>query len=350
MVGTCIGAGFVSGAELVRFFGIDGFLLPGVLSSVVFFLLLTQALELGKKYNGYEGVMDALFARFAPVAKTVVILLALIPCAGLVAGFDALLPAYKPLLSVIGLLVVSLFVGKGMKGISLLNLVLVPALLCFLFYYGDAPYAFYEILPQNASGLFGGVLYAGMNTFLALPALMDAGKEMKRPRLSAVLSALFIGLCAVFVLGAIARMGEEALKNEMPFLAVTGKNPLFYLAAALAVATSLASALYPLFCACNRCAKGKPFKKFAARAIVLLAAFVLSRFGLKQIVGYFYPVLGILGLFFSAFCIFHEYLFEQNDEKIHRRRQSAQQKRRAHHQIELKHLPAVDDKIAKPRL
>lgn len=349
IIGTCIGAGFVSGAELVRFFGAEGFFLPVLLSGVVFFGLLVQALLLGKRYGGYEGVTNALFKRFSPAVRVGITVISLIPCAGLTAGFDALMPSFKPFPSLIGLCLVSLFTAKGMKGVGLLNTVLVPALVCFLFYFGKLGAAFSAFVPTGASGFFGGVLYAGMNTFLALPVLMDAGKEMKRPKLSAALAAAFIGACALFVLGAVATAGEGAIGCEMPFLFVMRGNVLFYLAAALAVATSLASTLYPLFCFCNDIGKNRKLIKYAASVFILLAAFALSRVGLSGIVCYFYPVLGILGLAFSAFCIFYENLFEKDHEKIHSRRQQTQQKRGAHHQVELEHLPAVDDKVPKSR-
>ncbi len=350
IVGTCIGAGFVSGAELVRFFGAGGFFLPVIVSSLAFYFLLVFALLLGKKYGGYESATNTLFKRFAPAVRILIALFSFIPCAGFIAGFDALLPNYKPLLSIVGLLSVSLFVGRGMKGVGILNAVLVPALIAFLFVFGDCAVAFRALMPVSAAGFWGGVVYAGMNAFLALPVLMDAGREMKRPCFSAALAACFIGACALFVLGAVAREGQGAIESEMPFLFVMRGNVLFYVAAALAIATSLCSSLYPLFSLCERLAEKKKAAKYAARALVLLAAFAFSRLGLAGIVVYFYPILGIIGLFFSVFCVLHEYLFEEHDEEIHACRKKTKQKRRAHHKVELKHLPAVDDKITKPRL
>ena len=234
-----------------------------------------------------------------------------------------------------------------MKGVGILNAVLVPALLLFIFCYGDIGQVFSCVIPIKLNGFFGGTLYAGMNTFLALPALMDAGKEMKHPKVSAVLASVFIGACALFVLGAVFKGGMGAVCSEMPFLYVMQGNVLFYIAAALAIATSLASTLYPLFSACENVRDNR--KKHAARLIIMLAAFGLSRMGLSRIVTYFYPILGILGLFFSVFCIFHECFFKKYDEKVHSRRQKAQKEGSAHHKVELKHLPAVDDEISQPR-
>ena len=347
IVGTCIGAGFVSGAELVRFFKTDGFLFPVIVSCLAFFCFLVLFLSLGKKYDGYEGATNVLFHKGAPAVRVAVVFLAFIPCAGFLAGFDALLPQYKPLLSVAGILLVSLFLEKGMKGIGVLNGVLVPVLIVFILWKGNGVAALSRFRGSGAGGYLGGVMYASMNAFLAMPVLMDAGKEMKHPKLSSALAAAIIGTCALFVLGAIVHAGVNVKEEEIPFLAVMRGNVFFYVASALAIATSLASALYPLFSVCNRFQKGK---KIAARICVLLTAFLLSRLGLKGIVEYLYPVLGILGFFLLIFCIFHEYLFKEHNEKVHDCRQQTEQESGAHHKVELEHLAAVHDKVAEPRL
>ena len=190
IVGTCIGAGFVSGAELVRFFGADGFFLPVLLSSSCFFAFVLLFLAAGRKYGGYEGATGALFQRLAPAVRLAVLLLAFIPCAGLISGLDALAPTYKPLPSLCGLALVSVFVIWGVKGIKGLNAVLVPLLLLFVFLYGNPVAAAGELVPRRVGGFLGGAVYAGMNAFLALPVLMDAGAKLKRVVVPSAAAAL----------------------------------------------------------------------------------------------------------------------------------------------------------------
>lgn len=346
IIGTSIGAGFLSGAELVRFFHTEHFFFPVMLSAFFFFLVSTYYLHLGKKYGGFAGALNALFGRGAKVIKITISLSCFIPCAGMLAGLDALLPAFKPLLSIAGLAFITLCLRKGMKGISLINSLLVPILLFFIFYYGWGEKTFvYPILTGGKDGYLGGFLYAFMNVFLAVPVLMDAGKEMKHTLFPAAIAAVLIAVCSLCILGRIYREGACAIHADMPFLHVMRGNRIFYIASAAAILTSLASSLYPLL----RLTDGVHRKKYAAKGGMLLAAFLLSRMGISEIVRYLYPALGVAGTVLSAFCIFYEYLFQKYHKKVHSRRKHAKNKDGHHHKVELEYLPAVNEKVAESR-
>ncbi len=342
IVGGTIGAGFITGAELVRFFGYERFLKPLVFSCALFFLLCVLYLRLGKKYGGFSGVL-ALLKKGAIVVRVCILLCAFISSAGMLAGLDALLPSFAPLLSLVGLTVSVFILERGTDGISKLNLVLVPLLLGFVLFYSRGGFDFFY--PRAASEKWGWLLYAGMNAFLMAPVLMDAGKDMRRPVFSSFLAAALIAAAAVGILGSVYHNGANALFAEMPFMAVAG-GKIFSVAVGLAIITSLVSSLYTPFSAC-RALRGK--KKIAAKAITLLAAFCLSRIGLKGIVAHLYPVIGCAGLFFSALCVLYDQLFEKHDKKIHTRRQNTKDAGSAHHKVKFKHLPAVNDQIPQPR-
>ena len=344
IVGTGIGAGFISGAELARFFPSVGFVLPVMLSSVLFFLECLLFLRLGKRYGGYFGTLNSLFGRGATVVSVVICLCALVPCAGMLAGLNSLLPSLSPLPALVGLAVVLLCIRKGMAGISALNSVLVPALLVFIFACsggGRAEFATENLLPYG-----NGLLYACMNAFLAAPVLMDAGREMKRTVPPAAMASAVIGAGALCILSAVYGAGDGALNAEMPFLFVMRGSKLFFVAAALAILTSLASAIYPMLCLCGRL-NGK--KKNAAKIGVLFAALLLSSLGIGGIVRVLYPVLGFGGMILSAFCIFYEHLFKKHHQKVHTGGKHAEDKGRAHHKVKFKHLPAVNNQISEPR-
>lgn len=320
IVGTCIGAGFLSGAELVRFFRVKDFLPPVLLSSFVFFIFCIFFLFLGKKYGGYRKAVHMIFKRFSPVIYTALPALSVIPCAGMLAGLDSLIPALSPFVSIAGLALVLCFIKKGLNGISLLNLLLVPLLLIFVFFNAKNLSFSYASLPERG-GFLGGVVYAGMNGLLAAPVLMDAGDEMKHIMIPAFFSAVVVAASATCVLGSIYREGANALNAEMPFLYVMRGEKIFYVAAVLAILTSLASSLYPLMELSNRL-EGK--KQIAAKSVTLLAVCLLSRLGLSDIITFFYPFSGIFGLSFLIFCIFDEYFFQKHNKKIHGGSQQAE--------------------------
>ena len=52
LIGTTIGAGFLTGAELIRFFGGNGYLPSLALACAVYCLACAFFLSLGKKYGG----------------------------------------------------------------------------------------------------------------------------------------------------------------------------------------------------------------------------------------------------------------------------------------------------------
>ena len=181
----------------------------------------------------------------------------------MLAGLDALLPDLKPLASIIGLLIAWVIAQKGAKGISVMNFVLVPALLFFVFFYGRGSLEFYYPFRAGFYGIGGGILYAGMNAFLAAPVLMEAGKSMKRVVLPSILASAVIAACAVCILGKVYHEGAGAIGAEMPFLYAMRGNRIFYAASALAIMTSLTASVYPLFSACNGIRAGRAAKNAA---------------------------------------------------------------------------------------
>jgi uncharacterized membrane protein YkvI len=349
IVGTVIGAGFISGAELIRFFPCEAFLIPTLLSAALLCAMTVFFLYLGRVHGGYRGCVLALFGKGAPVVFVLVTCSCFVTAAGMLAGLDALLPSLKPLLSILGLAGVCLFLMRGMKGISLLNALLVPVILLFVFFGGSGGKSLsYPVPPSGTfNGVLGGVVYAGLNAFLAAPVLMEAGKERKQILLPSLFATAIVCACAVLILGKVYREGAGAIHAEMPFLYVMRGKKIFYAACALAILTSLASSVYPILSACEKIKKRSA--KNAAKGAVLVAAFALSRIGLGGIVDKLYPVLGMFGIALVLFGGFYEYLFQKRNQKIHQRRKQAEDASRAHNKVEFKHLPAVNDQIAQPR-
>ncbi len=348
IIGGTIGAGFISGAELVRFFHTKYFVLPVLFSSFLFAALSAGALALGRKHGGYENTLKALFGRGAAFVKYGVALASFIPCAGMLAGLDALFPAASPLLSLAGLLISALVLTRGTKGISALNLLLVPLLLFFVFWGGRGEKSLgYPVAEAGLGGWGGAILYASMNALLLFPVLLDAGRDVPHPAAAALGAGTLIALSALTILGCIYREGAGALNAEMPFLYVMRGKLVFSVAVALAIFTSLAASLFPLLELAKGC-EGK--KKYAAQGGMLLAAFLFSRLGLKDIILYLYPAEGAFGILLASICILDEYLFEKHHKKVHSRGEKAEDGGGAHHKVELKDLPAVNDQIAETRL
>ncbi|MGN0822441.1 MAG: hypothetical protein ACI4NG_01580, partial [Candidatus Gallimonas sp.] len=212
IVGTVIGAGFISGAELVRFFPSGEFVPPVSVSCLLLCAFLFLFLLLGKRHGGYRKGVRELFGRGAPVVFTLGYCSAFVVSAGMIAALDAIAPEYGPLCSACGTVFVCCFLARGTRGLSVLNALLVPLILAFVLVCGGGDKSFsYPVPPANEWNAWGGgAVYAGLNAFLAMPVLMDAGATRKRIFTPALLASATVCVCALFILGSLYREGSAA--------------------------------------------------------------------------------------------------------------------------------------------
>lgn len=319
LVGTVVGAGFVSGAELVRFFPTENFLPCAVLAALLIFLGFALLFYCGKKYGGFEGTLCRVFKKFAPAVRLVILAASLMTSAGMLAGLDSVMlegfgvPKSLPLLSVGVLAAVYFLSDKGTAAIGWINLCLVPAILAFVaslaFRKVDFAYAF---LPAGEPfwAMLYVILYAGMNVFLAAPVVCDLGAKSEGCTGAAVAASLVIEASIVIILANIFASGANAIGADMPLLAVVGRGAagkIFAVVSAFGIITTLFSSWYPLHARAAKCKKPK-----TVRALLCVGAFFLSRFGLKNIVGFAYPLLGLCGVLFLAACALRSFLPKKN--------------------------------------
>ncbi len=349
LVGTVVGAGFLSGAELVRFFPARGFFVPVVLSALLYFGCFWLLYRLGARCGGFDGVLAALFGRAAPLFRAVLLSASLVMCAGMFAGLNAAAEegfGYSspfPLAALLAAGALFLFSGRGMKAVYAVNLALVPLILAFVAAFFEPPSA---PLVGESGEAFGSLClllaYVCMNAFLAAPVICDAGASGGGGGAGCAAAAALIGFAACAVLSAVARAGEGALSAQMPFLYAVGAHTaagnVFVAVCMCGILTTLFSSFYPLHCSAQK-------RRRAAlwRAALLAGAFLLSLGGLRPLVRFVYPAVGAAGFAFLAVCaarsrltlpsLFHEQLFRQRDERVHARREHAQDEGRRHHQV-----------------
>ena len=310
LVGTVVGAGFVSGAELVRFFPSENFLPCAFLAALLIFLGFALLFACGKKYGGFDGTLAHVFKKSAPAARWVILAASLMTSAGMLAGLDSVMaegfgvPKSIPVLSVTVLVSVCFLSEKGTAALGWVNLCLVPAILVFVASLAlrktDFSYAF---LPAGEpfSAMLYVILYAAMNVFLAAPVVCDLGAKYGGGTVAAAGASLVIGACIVIILANIFAAGANAIGADMPLLAVMGAQSvmgkIFAIVSAFGIVTTLFSSWYPLHARAKRCRHAR-----SARVLLCAAAFLLSRFGLKNIVGFAYPLLGLCGILFLGAC------------------------------------------------
>lgn len=340
-MGSVIGAGFISGRELLRFFGGDGFIPTAFIAASVFFLLIFFLLSLGRRYGGFAGVKRA-FPRPAAAAFDILLYVSLfIIISGMLAGIDSLFPAIAPLPSIISAAVCMSLCVKGIGGLAAANLLAVPCMLIFLAVAipcgGQMSYS--ALLPDPMR-TYSATVYAGLNIFLAAPVICDLGEKMDRGKgvAAAVTAALlFVFMC--LILSAVCK-NEEVESYSFPLLYALKKYPFFTAICLFGAFTTLISAYYPLY---SLCAPLKKPARIALRAAVLAAAGALSRMGFNKIVEGLYPPMAAAGFAMLLSAALYYFLFYERHGGVHSARHDAKERHRRHNQVKLKHLPAVDD-------
>ena len=378
LFGAVVGAGFMTGAELVRFFPLRAAFAHAAVAAGLFaacFLLLFDA---GRKCGGFEGALRCC-GRAAPVFRALLHFASFITCAAMLAGLDGAvrtgfgLRYALPVAALCALPAMFFVARRGMRGVAALSAALVPVMAAvFAARAGDIPAGFTPSSPQSAfTSLTGVCLYAAMNCFLAAPLACDAGRE-GAGRGGCIAAAALIGFCIAAALGAVARAGTAG--EEMPFLAAGGGG-LTAVACICAVLTTLFSSFYPLARAAEQYSAEKggkerhkkrkkehtagaergtkesralPVRERAAavQAGLCAGAFLLSLCGFSGIVRAVYPLIGMAG---AAFFILlaarrlpsllppsspaQQQLFRQRHQGVHARSQQAEDGGRRHHQV-----------------
>lgn len=378
LFGAVVGAGFMTGAELVRFFPLCAAFAHAAVAAGLFaacFLLLFDA---GRKCGGFEGALRCC-GRAAPVFRALLHFASFITCAAMLAGLDGAvrtgfgLRYALPVAALCALPAMFFVARRGMRGVAALSAALVPVMAAvFAARAGDIPAGFTPSSPQSAfTSLTGVCLYAAMNCFLAAPLACDAGRE-GAGRGGCIAAAALIGFCIAAALGAVARAGTAG--EEMPFLAAGGGGPAA-VACICAVLTTLFSSFYPLARAAEQYSaekegKGRHKKRkeehtadaergtkesralpvreraAAVQAGLCAGAFLLSLCGFSGLVRAVYPLIGMAG---AAFFILlaarrlpsllppsspaQQQLFRQRHQGVHARSQQAEDGRRRHHQV-----------------
>lgn len=296
LAGAVIGAGFLSGRELVSFFGTRGFLpflfFAGLLFAAGFSLLFYAAkktvLENGKLLHGFNAAFY--FADYVFAVAMLSGLNELSSAFGLFGG--------APVLPFLSLSFVWFYSKKGSRGMELINSVLMPvaliAVIAIVFTRGE-PH-----IPSGGSAapaqyFFKTCLFACMNIFISAPAAVAAAENKSFSSLcvSACLFAVLTVFIAALVLSAVS--GNPAAENsELPLLYATGGAPsvIFGVALLLGMFTSFYACYSPLSAAAEtKCGvKGK--------AALTLSAFAFSFLRTGAIIDFVYPLVGALGAVF----------------------------------------------------
>ena len=306
--GSFLGAGFLSGQELLQFFGRFGAwgLAGMVLAIAAFWLFGWMVLDIAKRtgYTAFDKIilhgthpvlrgffsavihlfLEQLFgipALLGDAAMTLLVLLvAVTGAAGLVAAFGVVVPLLVGAAVVVGALAVLRLPTEGL-----------PAL----------PFASGN--PLLGNWLFSAVSFISYNMMAAITILVPLTQEMEDTR--AIRRGLGLGsllLAVIFICILLPMILFRALVGdaELPMLALASQvfPALGVLYALLLLCGMFTAALSSLFGITSRLEVrlgGRLSRRFLALLCAL--AFVGSIFGFKNVVSYVYPLCGYVGFF-----------------------------------------------------
>lgn len=290
-IGSIIGAGFVSGREIISFFFGQDIILSCIFVMIGFFLSLTFLFCVHKIKD------NKLFF----VVQPIILIANLIIMSGMLSAIDSLQQTFfsidkrYPIFSVIALIISNIVLYKGIRGIESVNFFVVPVIVVVLISVClskkiELPVMSYRIKPIS---LFE---YVGLNIFMSAILFIDAGEKYKKT--TSLIAAFLISLILTVLIAIISLSlygeSDALLSSDIPLLYLAKNTLLLYLPYSVClifgIFTTLISSHYPLFCI----VENKRYSLFN-RVCLSVVALLISRFGFYNIVKDIYPILGFVG-------------------------------------------------------
>lgn len=329
IIGSVIGAGFITGREILTFFYGQSPIWVFILLLAFFFLLMFSVMTVKGEMSLYA----------VERADNVICLFNILMIASMLGATESLardmgVGCAFPVWSVVMLLVSIVVCAGGMSRLDKFNAVLVSVMLgiVFLIVALKLPSVSLEFSAAGTHvNFFAVAKYVGMNILLAQPLLGNIRREnnafgqvettVKTSVLTAFAAAFLLSLTAAAFL---AVLPKESAFAELPILHIVGTNKVFYysvsLTVALGIITTLVGSMYPLlnysFFAKsagemsatkaerkeNRGdAKKRRRGKIIRAVCICMLSLGVSRLGFYVIVDKIYPLLGVLSLAYYLF-------------------------------------------------
>lgn len=300
ILGTTIGAGFVSGKELANFLGIYGnfaYLIAIAIGIVYFFTIELFYKSANSKIITNDKWFDyiILFTQF-------------ISLSAMIAGLNSLLTDYFGTESLFYILCIICFVIIlcGLKGLTNTNLLLMPIVIVFILYIGHLAtttnqHFAIETMPSTPTKIFSYVfIYLGLDLLSCYPicALLENKQSKKQQILSGVIVSVAISSLIICYLFSVLNKGTDYAYFDLPILhfIIEHNDKLFLftcIIVGIGITTTLLSNGFVVYDTCKKLWNKNGFIIFLS---LFCLAYIISHFGFSNIVEFLYPLIGITGL------------------------------------------------------
>ena len=307
IIGTIIGAGFISGQEIYSFFnkyGEAGRI--GILTSILiltFIIYKTFKIAYENKINNYEELLECTLKGKNKIVvytiKNIINIFLIISFLIMCSAFSTYCQETYELPRILGGVIISflsyLILIKDVKAIIKTNEILMPLIMSILTL---------KTYPISTNGIqnvektiISGILYANFNSIVLIPMLMGIKGQIKTKK-----QINFVALFSFIIMLILTILIFEMQKNsneslEMPMLEIANKISwqfllIFGFMMGIAIFTSAIAAGYSLIC---NITKENKYKKLVA-LVLCIAAVPISTLSFSTLVNLLYPIFGFLGI------------------------------------------------------
>lgn len=312
IVGCVLGVGFLTGKELIVFFGQKSPFFVSVCFFILFFCLVFLFLSLGKKYetSDISVINKSIFGRFGIVFDFVFVATCFVSISAMLAGSQVLFKTIAKNNFPFSL-IVAFVCGVGLcfdvKTVKRLNLVFVPAVVFLLFVALLPSCKINVVFNGNIAGVLKVVQYCCFNCMLGCAMLLSCGKNLGfgQRLFCAFISCVVLSLLVFVVLSSAGKVG-----GDLPLLQVAKNNGYFlpYVAVTfLGILTSLCSCGYTVV----SWAEKKCGDKIFSVATVFTCAYLVSLLGFGKILSVTLPLSSSCAVVFVLFALIKQVFKKQ---------------------------------------
>ena len=300
IIGTTIGAGFVSGKEISNFFNVYGNFayFMAIVMGVVYFLTL----KLFFKCSSNNPLNENKFLDY------IIAFCQLISLTAMIAGLNSVLSNYfgSQILFYVATIICFVIILCGLKGLTRTNALLMPILLIFILFIGTSALFSHsnfniEVFDTSpikiATYIF---IYIGLDLFSCYPICIILGKSTSKKERNIIASIVGIAIAILIscYLVSVLKKDTSYMYFDLPILNYTIDHfdNLYIFACimlCIGIITTLLSNGFILYDFSHKHFKNNGFIVFL---LIFCIAFILSFVGFSAIVEFFYPINGIIGL------------------------------------------------------
>ena len=209
IIGTIIGAGFISGQEILTFFnryggyGLIGLIISLALISIIIYKTLKKSSE--KDINSYQKFIEEIIPCRLKQNKILIFtinniinIFLLISFNIMVAGFSTFFLQEYSISKVIGSIVIATFTCivllKGINGVVKINTYLIPIIILLIIFLGINKINSLEIIKRNNTlyWCISSILYSSYNSICLVPILISLKNHVKNKKEARIYSMLYI--------------------------------------------------------------------------------------------------------------------------------------------------------------